>query len=173
MSTGATRSSKQKEDVDRKGSAWREKKSSGSGSLSAARSQSPAVPKIDGPGEVQSSANPVGDCLELPRNLQVMPWDRKEWETLNMRPRRANCGKLEDLAYYEPGEGIPKGHPIIRMKWKCTDVFCSGDKGKRGCKAVACGGLGVSSGAMPSMPTFVGEEKGTGTTPGSTPLRRE
>ena len=84
-----------KAEGERKGAAQKERKSTASGSQSAARSQSPTVMKIDGPEPERSSVaareprevvDPTGeqryrgelseDYVKFPRTLRVMPWNR-------------------------------------------------------------------------------------------------
>ena len=111
--------------VGRRGPVQKEKKSTTSGSQSAARSQSPTVMKIDGPepgrpsvdarepravidpkGDQRYRGEPSEDYVEFPRTLRVMPWDRKEWPTSSIRPPCPHCGERKDLVHCAPGEEL-------------------------------------------------------------------
>ena len=102
--------------------------------------------KIGGLGELQDGMDPTGRFMDFPRDLQVMPWDREEWATSEMRPRCANCSQRKELAQCEPRDEYPKDHPMIRMRWNCTNVFCSGDKSHGTVKPMAAGVLEFRAG---------------------------
>ena len=163
-----------------------------SGSQSAARSQSPTVTKIDGPdpgrspvaareprevvgptGELRNRERSSEDYVEFPRTLRVMPWNRKEWETSTVRPPCDICGERKDLVDCAPGEGTPKNPLNIRMKWKCTNVFCAGGLSPVDVEGVPAGGIGEPAGQVPRIPDFGGKRREQREPAEGNPLRQE